>query len=388
MIDIVVTNPSRPPAQTMESGVNKAVLTFYEGVLESHSRVLCYRAPGALGFENRGLYQTTPFNEPLRSLAGPSRAAGQETHPYALVGTAGVWMGSRRAKPRSRMRLGTIPKFAAEHPEYHSKDRNGESWIDWEIGESPLGYDVGYMGLAYPEVREYERASFVSYARDFGADGVQLELLQVLAEGDEVWPLGYDEPAIDEYKRLRGVDPGEVDANDEDWARLRAGYYTQFVRELRQDLDALGRKVELSVASEGIWHDPPNAYKYVTDWPTWVEEGLVDSLHPRYWIIDPGYPLSYPNSETGSWYVDDDLIAQEISTIKDFVGDRCKIYGTVLCKHDGQAPPIGELTPRITSAAKAIIEAGADGFGIYTDGQVMATDEFWDCLRNIHEGRF
>ena len=143
------------------------------------------------------------------------------------------------------------------------------------------------MGLAYPEVREYERASFVSYARDFGADGVQLELLQVLAEGDEVWPLGYDEPAIEEYKRLHGVNPSEVDANDEDWARLRAGYYTQFVRELRQDLDALGRKVELSVASEGIWHDPPNAYKYVTDWPTWVEEGLVDSLHPRYWIIDP-----------------------------------------------------------------------------------------------------
>jgi hypothetical protein len=286
------------------------------------------------------------------------------------------------------MRLGTIPKFAAEHPEYHSKDRNGESWIDWEIGESPLGYDVGYMGLAYPEVREYERAAFVAYARDFESDGVQLELLQVLAEGDEVWPLGYDEPAVEEFKRLHGVDPREVDANDEDWARHRAGYYTQFARELRQDLDALGRKVEVSVASEGIWHDPPNAYKYVTDWPTWVEEGLVDSLHPRYWIIEPGYPFSYPNSETGSWYVDDDTIAQEIATIKDFVGDRCKIYGTVLCKHDMQAPPIGELTPRIKSAAKAMIEAGSDGFGIYTDGQVMAADEFWDCLKDIHEGRF
>jgi hypothetical protein len=215
-----------------------------------------------------------------------------------------------------------------------------------------------------------------------------MEYVQVLAEGDEVWPLGYDEPAVEEFKRLHGVDPREVDANDEDWARLRAGYYTQFVRDLRQDLDALGRKVELSVASEGIWHDPPNAYKYVTDWPTWVEEGLVDSLHARYWIIDPGYPLSYPNSETGSWHVDDDIIAQEISTIKDFVGDRCKIYGTVLCKHDALAPPIGELTPRIKSAAKAMIEAGSDGFGIYTDGQVMATDEFWECLRDIHEGRF
>jgi hypothetical protein len=86
--------------------------------------------------------------------------------------------------------------------------------------------------------------------------------------------------------------------------------------------------------------------------------------------------------------VDDARIAQEVSAIKEVVGDRCKIYGTVLCKHDMQAPPIGELTPRITSAAKAMIEAGSDGFGIYTDGQVMATDEFWECMRNIHEGRF
>ena len=30
----------------MEAGVSKAVITFYEGVLESHPRVLCYRAPG------------------------------------------------------------------------------------------------------------------------------------------------------------------------------------------------------------------------------------------------------------------------------------------------------------------------------------------------------
>ena len=57
MVDIVVVNPSRPAAQAMESGVKKAVLTFYEGVLESHPRVLSYRAPGASGFENRGLYQ-------------------------------------------------------------------------------------------------------------------------------------------------------------------------------------------------------------------------------------------------------------------------------------------------------------------------------------------
>ena len=88
----------------------------------------------------------------------------------------------------------------------------------------------------------------------------------MLAESDEVWPLGYDAPAIEAYRKQYGVDPREVDANDEGWARLRAGYFTQFVRELREDLDRLGRKVELSVATEGVWADPSTAYKQMIDW--------------------------------------------------------------------------------------------------------------------------
>ena len=98
------------------------------------------------------------------------------------------------------MRLGSAPKFVMENQQYMSRARDGTTWLDWEIGESPLGYDIGYMGLAHPEVREYERSAFVSFARDFGADGVQMEFVQVLAEGDEVWPLGYDAPAIEAYK--------------------------------------------------------------------------------------------------------------------------------------------------------------------------------------------
>ena len=387
MVPIVVTNPSRPAAQAMKAGVSKAVITFYEGVIESHPRVLCYRAPGASGAEDRGPYRTTELGEPLRSAVRAGHPAGQEVHPYILVGLGGAWFGSRRARPPTRMRLGSMPKFAMEHPEYMSRARDGTSWLDWGIGESPLGYDVGYMGFSHPEVREYERAAFVSCVEGFDADGVQLEFVQVLAEGDEVWPLGYDAPAIEAYKKQHGVDPSEVDVADEAWVRLRAGYYTQFVRELRADLDRTGKKVELSVATEGVWSDPASAYKYMIDWPTWVEEGLVDTLHPRFWIIEPGYVKSYPDSETGSWLVDAARIAQEVSTVRRTVGDRCGVYGTVVCKHDSLAPPIGELTPGIVEAARAILGAGSDAFGIYADDQIMAADEFWDCLEAIHQGR-
>ena len=109
---------------------------------------------------------TTEVGEPLRSIALDAHPAGQEVHPYALVANAGLWEGSRRAKPPARMRLGSAPKFVMENQQYMSRARDGTTWLDWEIGESPLGYDIGYMGLAHPEVREYERSAFVSFARD------------------------------------------------------------------------------------------------------------------------------------------------------------------------------------------------------------------------------
>jgi hypothetical protein len=153
-------------------------------------------------------------------------------------------------------------------------------------------------------------------------------------------------------------------------------------------LSRLGRKVEISVATEGIWADPDSAYKLMLDWPTWVEDRLVDALHPRFWIMDPHYPLSYPNSDTGSWYVNPARIKKEIDTVKEVVGEKCKIYGTVLGKNGGGGTLVRDSVERTAAAAKAMIEAGSDGFGVYTDGYVMADDSFWRALNRIHRGTF
>ena len=243
------------------------------------------------------------------------------------------------------------------------------------------------MSLAYPEVREYVRSPLVTYAREFGADGVQLEPVQVLAEGEKVWQLRYDAPAIADYTEVHGVDPREIDNENEAWTRLRASYYTQLMKELREDLSTLGRKVEISVATEGVWANPDDTYKLMLDWPTWVEEGLVDALHPRFWIIDPHYPLSYPNSDTGSWYVDPARIKTEIFKVKEVVGQKCEIYGTVLGKKGGGGVPISVLIERTVAAAKAMVKAGSDGFGVYVDGHVMAEESFWRSLNRIHTGK-
>ncbi len=388
MIDIAIVNPSWSPAKCAEVGVKKIVSTFYEGVLKSHEWLRCRKPAGTADIEYYGQYPSGESGELLRNLREEAHQVGVEVHPYTLVAVAGVWTGSRRAIPRRIVPDGRIPRFAAENPEYMSKARDGRSWLDWEVGEQVLGYDIGYVSLAYPEVREYVRAALVAYAREFGADGVQLEFVQVLAEGEEVWPLGYDAPAIAEYTEAHGVDPHQIEDEDESWTRLRASYYTQLMRELRDDLSRLGRKVEISVATEGIWADPDGAYKLMLDWPTWVDEGLVDALHPRFWIIDPHYPLSYPNSDTGSWYVDPARIKKEIAAVKEVVGERCEIYGTVLGKNGGGSVPVNDLVEGTLAAAKAMIESGSDGFSAYVDEHVMADDSFWRALNQIHTERF
>lgn len=388
MIDIAIVNPSLPPAKCAEVGVRKIISTFYEGVLKSHEWLRCRKPPGAANIEYYGQYSCGESRELFRNLGKEAHRVGVEVHPYSLVAVAGVWTGSRRAIPRRIVPDGRIPRFAVENPEYMSKARDGRSWLDWEVGEQVLGYDVGYMSLAYPEVRDYVREALVAYVQEFGADGVQLEFVQVLAEGEEVWPLGYDAPAIAEYTEAHGVDPHQIEDEDEAWTRLRASYYTQLMRELRDDLSRLGRKVEISVATEGIWADPDSAYKLMLDWPTWVEEGLVDALHPRFWIMDPHYPLSYPNSDTGSWYVNPARIGKEISAVKEVVGERCDIYGTVLGKNGSGGIPVGDVVEGTPAAAKAMIESGSDGFSTYVDEQVMAEDSFWRALNRIHRGTF
>ena len=388
MIDIAIVNPSLPPAKCAEVGVQKIVSTFYEGTLKSHDWIRCRKPPGATEIEYYGRYPGGESRELLRNLSQEAHRTGVEVHPYTLVAIAGVWTGSRRTLPRRIIPDGRIPRFAVENPEYMSKAADGRSWLDWEVGEQVLGYDVGYLSLAYPEVRDYVRAALVTYAREFGADGVQLEFVQVLAEGERVWPLGYDAPAIADYAEAHGIDPRQLDNEDEAWTRQRASYYTQLMRELREDLSGLDRKIEISVATEGVWADPDGAYKLMLDWPTWVEEGLVDALHPRFWTIDPHYPLSYPNSDTGSWHVDPARIKTEISAVKEVVGQRCKIYGTALGKNGGGGMPVKDLVERTVAAAKAMVEAGSDGFGIYTDERVMAEESFWTALNQIYAGKF
>ena len=377
MVDIEFVDPGAAAAVCAASGVSK-VMHYAQGVLESHAWVACERPPGSDGIEIGAPEQTEAGALLLKRRIDEAHAAGLRVDAYSILGLAGVWAGSRHQVPRVIEPVGRVPRFAVDHPEFMSKARDGRSWLDWDVGEPVLGYDVGYLALAHPEARAYARRELVAFARDFGADGVQLEFLPVLAAGESVWPLGYDDPALAEYRQRFGVDPRSRPVDDPAWARLRAGYVTQFLRELRGDLDTLGRPVEIAAATEGIWARPTEAYKLGLDWPTWVEEGLVDAL----------YPLSDPSSETGCWLSDVARIEREMATVRGIVGSRFRVCATAIASNAPENEPVPVLVERIVAAARAMVTSGSDGFGIYVDARVGDDDAFWAGLRRIHEGRF
>ena len=387
MIDVEFVDPDAPAATCAAAGVSK-IAYHAQGVIESHAWVACARPPGSDKIEFGAPEASQASAALLKRRIEEAHAAGVRVDAYSILGLSGIWAGSRHQVPRVIEPVGRIPRFAVEHPEYMSKARDGRSWLDWEVGEPVLGYDVGYLGLAHPDVRAYARRELVAFARDFGADGVQLEFLPVLAAGESVWPLGYDEPALVEYRRRFGVDPHSVPADDPAWARLRAEYVTQFLRELRRDLHALGRPVSVAAATEGIWAKPDEAYKLGLDWPAWVDQGLVDALYPRFFIVDPLYPPSDPSSETGCWLADIDRIEREVATVRGVVGHRCGVYATAIASNVPANEPVPVLVDRIVAAARAMVASGSDGFGIYIDARVTADDTFWAGLRRIYEGRF
>ena len=387
MVDIEFVDPGAAAAVCAASGVSK-VVHYAQGVLESHAWVACERPPGSDHIEFGAPEPTEASARLLKRRIDEAHAAGLRVDAYSILGLAGVWAGSRHQVPRVIEPVGRAPRFAVEHPEYMSKARDGRSWLDWDVGEPVLGYDVGYLALAHPEARAYARRELVAFAREFGADGVQLEFLPVLAAGERVWPLGYDDPALAEYRRRYGVDPRSRPAEDPAWARLRAGYVTQFVRELRGDLDTLGRPVEIAAATEGIWARPNEAYKLGLDWPAWVEEGLVDALYPRFFLNDPLYPPSDPSSESGCWLSDIARIEREMATVRGIVGNQFRVCATAIASNAPESEPVPALVERIVAAARAMVASGSDGFGIYVDARVGGDDVLWSGLRRIHEGRF
>ena len=223
--------------------------------------------------------------------------------------------------------------FYERHPELRGTDREG--------GRTPR------LAYTYPETRAF----VVSLLREMAAfpiDGV------VLLYNRRPPLVEYEPPLVEAFKAEHGEDPFVLDEMEPRWLSYRARVLTQFMREVREAMDAAseerggGNRIEVSAIVNGT--EEENVYRGM-DLRAWVSEGLVDTLIP--YTSAPNY-----NSFVESWPDARDL---------DFFIELTK--GTP-CK---LAP---NLMPRQMSGedymrkAARLYEAGIENFF------------FWDCSEN------
>ena len=138
------------------------------------------------------------------------------------------------------------------------------------------GRDTSILSLAYPNIREHW-VSLLREAVRYGADGVHLNLHRT-----NPFCL-YEDPVVEPFMAVHGIDPRTLPFDDERWLRHRASFVTQYVREVRQMLNEEGQSLDKRLGlAITFWRDPYPLY-YATDVETWIKEGLIDYAMPQ-WI--------------------------------------------------------------------------------------------------------
>ena len=152
--------------------------------------------------------------------------------------------------------------FYQAHPELRGIDRNGNL--------------TPRLAFSYPETRRYV-ISLLREMAGYDIDGICLlyNRRPPLVE--------YEPPLIDGFKAEYGEDPRQLDERDPRWLSYRARILTQFMREVRQAMDAVaeekGRSKRIEITAITMRNEEENLVNGM-DLQAWVDEGLVDTLIP------------------------------------------------------------------------------------------------------------
>ncbi|MFT5466975.1 MAG: HEAT repeat protein [Verrucomicrobiales bacterium] len=169
-------------------------------------------------------------------------------------------------------------KLKLDHPEWAPIDKHG------------VRQQGGPIELAYPEARKALVDLTVQETLKAGYDGIALltyvENYSIRFEDE----FGYSDPIVGDFKRQYRIDirtePFRRGASRADWLRLRGGYVTAFLRELKTELAKHEIKLGMVINSDTprlpqSWNVPElmiTAGSQHMDIDTWVREGIVDEL--------------------------------------------------------------------------------------------------------------
>jgi hypothetical protein len=184
--------------------------------------------------------------------------------------------GPGRMVPWSYMR-----KYHQDYPEVITIDREGNR----------LEMVPEY---AYPGARKDKVDEFVFMAKTFKPTGIiasmRSEASQLIPPPDHGDQYGFNQPVVDDMKRLYNVDimtdprfdykSASFKLDDpmvENWRVLRGSYLTQLYREISQAMRKEAPGVQLAITLSGEYAGPVLG-NWKTDWRTWIDEGIVDVI--------------------------------------------------------------------------------------------------------------
>ncbi len=227
--------------------------------------------------------------------------------------------------------------FASKHPDMHTRSDSGEQ-------------DPHMLSAAHSEVRRYKRTMLMNYVRDFPVDGLQLDFIRYpyysmdLREG--FGRHGYDAPTLARFRKEHALAEDYMPAKDDlRWVQCKAENVSQFIRELRADLDASGITLPIGVYNSGTYGLADSLRTVHQDWRAWEKEGLVDEHHPM--ILMAGGMTT---------------LTRAMQTLLKVKNEHSRVFGPIFLA-EGFDPDKNDVpTPELVrDAARRLIKAGCDG---------------------------
>ena len=266
----------------------------------------------------------------------PQEVVGDYVHQMGLKFDAMFRLGILGYLPGQRKMAGKR-RFVQAHPQFRQVTKHGAP--------------VEQASYAYPEVRAFVLSIIQESMERFPFDGANL----CFRRGPQF--MRYEAPVMEDFREEYGEDGRGVGFDDPRMERIRCRYLTEFVRDTRRLLDAIGHKkrkrLELSVM---VYRDTGRNRSCGFDVEAWLAEGLLDSILA---LDETGYSILPPEENR-------DRFSPEL--VDAARANNCKL----ICFSQ-----LGYLGP--AALARDLLwghEAGCDGFGVWDIGDPV-TNAFW-----------
>ncbi|MDC0935292.1 family 10 glycosylhydrolase [Pirellulales bacterium] len=251
-------------------------------------------------------------------------------------------------------------QLAESHPHCFTRSVSGE-------------LDTHMLSAAYRDVRRYKRSILMGFVRDFPVAGLQLDFIRYpyytmdLRQG--FGRHGYDPPALAAFRSRHGLDDDyEPQPDDPRWIQLKAEMVSQFIRELRGDLEASGISLPIGVYNSGTYGLADSLQTVHQDWRGWEAEALVDEHHPMV-LMSAGMTT----------------LTRAMQTLLDVKNEHSRVFGPIFLA-EGFNPENSDVptADMVRDAARRLIKIGCDGLWFCRPAEIEQYD-LWPVVREISQ---